>query len=221
MSRKMYALLLPVIAVAAMAMTAGAAQAAPHWFVCEKLATETGKFTDSECEKAGKGFWEWKAVGNAEHKVQVVTFGKLTLKTKTITLECKVIDGGNIWNPAGGGAGLDEILAFTNYECVTLVGMCAEPEIIAEKLPWSTKLLAGPPIKDEITGITITVKCGKAAVATFTGTLTPNMVNGSGGHPAFAQFTATTGKLKAGAEEAEVTGHDFLLTDEGEEVKVE
>lgn len=57
MSRKLYALLLPVLAIAAMAMTAGAAQAAPHWFVCEKLGTETGKLIDSECQKGTKGFW--------------------------------------------------------------------------------------------------------------------------------------------------------------------
>jgi hypothetical protein len=215
----MYALLLPVLAVAAMAMSTGAAQAAnPHWFICEKLGTETGKFTDSECQKAGKGFWEWIKAKETP-KTQVITFGKLRLIFGEITIECKVIDAGNIWNTEAGG--LDEITAFTNYECkATPAAACEKPEIRAEKLPWKTKLVAGP--IDEIEGIQVTLLCKEAAVSAFTGTLKPTLSIPTEAHPLQATFTKSTGELTNGkGEKAKVEGKDSLITEEDQQVKVE
>jgi len=217
----MYALLLPVLAVVAFASMSGAAQAVePKWEICQKHAGAGTKFSDSECEiPLTTGAYEWVLVGGAGAKVQVVTFGKLTLKTGGVTIVCKVLDGGNIWNlPAGGQ---DEITAFTNYECKTTAGTCAMPEIEAVKtsFPWVSKLLVGP--IDEIENIKITVFCGGVKGPTYEGTLKPKIVNGTGGHPTFAEFTAGTGTLKeaGGAGIAEVLGHDYILTEEGEEVR--
>lgn len=222
MSRKLYATLLPLLAVAAMAMSAGASQAAiPHWFECQKVGVGNGNFKDSECElsEAG-GPWSWVKLTST--KVQVITFGKLTLTIGTTKITCKVLDGGNIWNPTGGGAGLDEILAFTNYECsISPTTECTEGlELIAEKLPWSTKLVEGVPIRDEITGINIRFKCTKPARnLLFTGTLKPKFVLG---HPSFFEFDTESGHLtNTEVGEATVSGKDHIITDEGREVKAE
>jgi hypothetical protein len=206
--------------VVAFASMSGAAQAAPHWFACEKLTTETGKFTDSECEKSGKGFWEWEKLPETP-KTQVVTFGKLALATAAGTITCKVLDGGNAWNTVADG--LDEVLAFTNYECsISPAAECTEGlELIAEKFPWSTKLVTGPPIRDEITGVNIRFKCTKPVARNllFTGTLKPKFVLG---HPSFFEFDSESGELtNAEAGKATVSGKDFIETDEGREVKAE
>jgi len=213
----MYALLLPVVAVAAMAMSASAAQAAPKWFVCTKQAAETGKFTDSECQKGPKGFWEWIKVG-PKPGIQVVTFGKLTLTIPGVaTITCKVIDAGNIWNDEVGGK--DEITAFTNYECKSEA--CKEPEIIAKGLPWATELLAGP--IDRISGIKIAVFCSKAEFGMFEGKLEPKLENPTEAHPLQAAFTATTGELEEPVKKikAKVEGKDSIITEEDQQIKVE
>lgn len=228
MSKKLYAALLPVLAVVAFASMSGAAQAAPHWYACQKLATETGKFTDSECQKAGKGFWELKRLPFSETKFQVITFGTLKLTFGGLTFTCKVSDAGNIWNPVGEGTGKDEITQFANYECTEPADKCLEPaiEAVPASLPWPTELVAGTPIKDKIgtvaKPIEITVLCSKAAVALFKGQLEPNMVNPTESEPLFAEFTGTTGELEnAAKEKAKVEGEDRILAFEhGEEIAV-
>jgi hypothetical protein len=224
MSRKMYTLLLPVLAVAAMAVTASAAQAVvPKWEICKKEATATHKFSDSECQKevANTGSWEWVAIPNGkEHLVQVVTFGKLKLAIAgVVTIECKVIDAGNIWNLAAGG--LDEITAFTNYECKSAPPeACTTPEIVAKGLPWLTELKEGP--IDKITGIKVTVICAGAAFGTFEGTLEPKLVPATEAHPLQAEFTSTTGELTEPVRvlKAKVEGKDDLVTEEDQQVRV-
>jgi hypothetical protein len=220
MSRKMYALLLPVLAIAAMAMSTGAAQAAPKWEICKKEATATHKFSDSECQKevANTGFWEWKAVGPKAELVQVVTFGKLTLTIGTNKIKCKVIDAGNIWNDEIGGK--DEITAFVNYECKSEpAAFCEEPEIVAKGLPWKTEVLAGP--VDKITGVKVTVFCKKVEAGAFEGTLEPKLVNATEAHPLWAEFTATTGELTSGTlGKAKVEGKDSIVTEEDQQVRV-
>jgi len=226
MSKKLYAALLPILAVVAFASMSGAAQAAPHWFVCEKLGTETGKFTDSECEKAGKGFWEWVKAKEAP-KTQVITFGKLTLTTSTgATITCKVLDGGNAWNTEA--AGKDEILAFTNYECTISPesackkGLALTAEGLSEGGFWPS-VLEEPEakvIRDKIEGIKIRFTCTEPAISLlFSGTLKPKFVLG---HPSFFEFGAGSGELEApGPVKATVTGKDFIETDGGREVKAE
>jgi len=231
MSKKLYAAIVPLLAVGAMAATgaSSASAAEPHWFVCEKHAGTGTKFSDSECEKTSTtGEWEWVEQPLEKEskvtKIQVVTFGKLSLEvTGGPTIKCKVLDGGNIWNTVAAAAGMDEILAFTNYECtISPLTACEEGlELNASKFKWPSKLVAGTPIKDEITGITITFKCTKPATnLTFTGSLKPNFVLG---HPSFFEFVAASGELEEPVAmlKAKVSGKDFIETDEGREVKAE
>ena len=231
MSRKMYALLLPVLAIAAMAMTAGAAQAAPHWYLCEKLTTETGKFTDPDCEKAGKGFYELKRLpfesGGKVTKVQVITFGRLSLTIGTTTITCKVSDAGNIWNTVLANPGLDEIVLFVNYECtISSESVCKKGlELTASGLPWLTELNeveegGKKVLRDRIKGIKVTFKCAEPVVnEVFEGELNPKFVNNS---PSFAEFDTASGHLtSAHLGNATVSGKDFVEGFEhGEAVQV-
>jgi hypothetical protein len=165
MSRKLYTTLLPLFAVAAFAMTATAAQAQPHWY--------------------SNGV----RIASAK-KVKVLTHGELDFTALGVTITCKATDDGFVENPAPGGAagpaGIDSIESFANKECTPSVPPCEGTETVEltpGKLPWATKLLAGPPIRDEITGIELKLECNKAGVKrvldTFTGTLTPKIVNGA------------------------------------------
>lgn len=213
MRKTLYALLLPVIAVAAMAMTAGAAQAAePHWFLCEKVGEPNGKFSDSECENAKKeGAWNWVEVKEGV-PVHVVTFGALTFNAPTlkIIITCQVLDRGTIENQAAGG--VDSVALFENYECVSTGStVCTTPEIKPGGLPWSSKLEAGP--VDAIGPVEVTVFCGGVNQGTFTGTLKPTIGN------SVANFTATTGELTGpGGVKAKVEGTDHILTNAGDNV---
>lgn len=218
MSKKLYGLLLPVLAIAALAMTAGAAQAAPHWEVCKNVGAGNGGFTDSECElaKAG-GEWGWVKLPENGAETQVVTFGKLTLSVGApfnITITCKVLDGGNIWNLAAGG--FDNIVTFVNYECKS--AQCASVSITANTTPpWTSKLATGP--IDEVEGVSVTATC-EGTPLTFTGTLKPT-IGRAAGHPTYAEFVAPSNELTTSeGVKAKVTGKDYIETDEGEEVRV-
>jgi hypothetical protein len=215
MSRKMYALLLPVLAVAAMAMTAGAAQAAPKWEICEKHAGAGEKFSDSECEiKNAAGTWEWVPIPNGlANRVRVVTFGTLTLSvTGGPSIRCQVLDRGFIWNVEAGG--LDEITGFENYECELISGTCPAPITVTPgKLAWKTELAAGP--VDKIIKPEVKVFCNGTLAGTFTeaagGPLSPKIEKSS------AVFTAATGELEEAGTgvKAKVEGTDHLLTNTG------
>jgi len=227
----MYALLLPVLAVVAMAMSAAAAQAQPHWYSCEKVGEGKGKFENAVCTKeGGKKEFEWVRikVGTKEKPfdVQVTTTGVLILHALGREIECKVNDKGSIWNPAGGGAGEDEITAFTTSGCKLKSGaaictVATELEVVPVNLPWYSRLLAGPPIRDEVyaettgkpEGIKVAIRCKGAEVDTpFTGILTPEIgVN-------VATFGAGSGELEDTAKnKATVTGNDSIEGPAGDE----
>jgi hypothetical protein len=74
--------------------------------------------------------------------------------------------------------------------------------------PWSTKLLAGPPIRDEIAGVETTITCTapSSKVDVLIGSLTPEV-----GHSTLA-FGAGSGELKesGGSGKATVSGTDKL-----------
>jgi hypothetical protein len=210
MSRKIYAMLLPVLAIAAMAMTAGAAQAAnPHWLPCKNEGA-SHKFVDSECLLKTGGNFEKKALTNGEaNKIQVVSFGKLTFTASNgVTFTCKVLDAGNIWNLEAGGR--DNIEVFFNYECSSSV--CTTLTTEAKNLSWPTELLAGPvdKIGSATKEIEITVTCN-GTPATFHGILEPKLANPTEKHPLQAEFTSTTGELVDGTVKAKVEGFDNLV----------
>lgn len=215
MSKKLYAAFLPLLAVAAFAVLPAAAQAqVPHWYSCQAKAG--GTYENSVCTKTGAGkLFEW--VKTAEGvPVVVKTTGSPTLTLHALGAEitCKVLDYGVIENPVGGGVGIDLITEFVNSGCVsTPTTACPAAEIIVfhagkplsllNALP--TKLLVGPPIRDEITEIEVEVRCSGAKVDLFSGTLTPEI--GS----SVAVFGAGSGELEDPAKnKATVTGTDDL-----------
>ena len=215
---------MPVLAALAFASVPASSQAAEfHWYKCVKIATETGKFTDSECQNSGKGFWEWERLPFTSAKTQIITFGKLTLTASNgLVIACKVLDAGNIWNTLLAEPGKDNIEVFVNYECKSEPESTCAPGGVkteAKGLPWATELAAGP--VDKIKGIEITVTCNGTPV-TFTGELTPKIVNSTATEPTFAEFTAGTGTL-AGPPPltAKVEGKDRVLGFEhGEDIQV-
>jgi hypothetical protein len=179
MSKKILISIAPLFAVAAFAVMPAVAQAQFHWYSNGKII------------KAGT-------------KVAVTTHSAplgLDFTFLGVTITCTVKDKGTVTNPTGGGAGVDEITEFAYTECTPSVPPCRTGETVEfnpGKLPWKSVLVLGP--KDEIKGIELKLECNKAGVKTvldtFTGTLTPEMVNG------------TTGSLK-GCEAGTDTVADF------------
>jgi len=217
MSRKLYAVLLPILAVLAFASMTGAAQAVPHWYTCAEVAKEAGKFEDANCgkEKAKSNF-EATRLPFTSAKTPVQTSGTLKLEASTgATITCVVTDLGNIWNVNLATPGMDEITAFSNYNCTS--NFCtAGLSLTAEGLPWPTELSeAGGKFFDKIGTAAVKVKihlvCTTPATnLVFEGTLEPEFVNGTSGLASFANFNKTAG-LAAGAVTATVTGHDFVI----------
>lgn len=195
MSKKLYGLLLPVLAIMAFAAFGGVAQAAPHWYMCHNEGTESHKYLDKDCEEESAsetGLYELLRLPETGAKTAVTGKGTLTLHQGTLEVTCDATFAGSIWNPANGGAGEDEITSFTNTNCKSNSPMCVTPAITALKLPWKTLLLAGAPIRDEIKGIEVDLTCEGVAVETFAGTLTPAIKNDS---PTLAEFGAGSGEL--------------------------
>jgi|ERR1017187_6046990 hypothetical protein len=197
MSKKLYAALLPLLAVSVFAIAPAAAQAAPHWYSCHAVAAGTGKYIDADCTKKEKGNFELTRLPFTEAKTQVITWGKLTLTNATLgKVTCKIIGAGNVWNTLLANPGLNNVEAFTLYECTstTCEGTLTAP---TAGLPWPGELLAGPPIRLKIgtaaTPMSLTLKCTKPAVEiTMTGELTPEFVNSS---PSYVEFGAGSGHL--------------------------
>jgi len=200
LSKKLYGLLLPILAVAAFGATAGAAQAAlPHWTVNNIRLVFGGP------------------------KVPVVTKGRLTLTNAAIgTVECEVKDKGNIWNPSATEPGKDEVTEFKNEHCVSS-SCTAGLEVLAEGLPWPTELEEVPAgsgvFRDKIKGIQIRVKCTSPTMVNllFTGELTPKFVAGT---PSAFEFDAASGSLTSAAGPGTVRGDDSVETETGATVGV-
>lgn len=220
MSKKLYGLLLPVLAIAAFASMSAAAQAAPQWVVpCHKVSAANagkGAYSNSTCTVLGgtKEFTKLLLPGEVR---KVKTGGTLTLTANNgLVLVCKVKDAGNIWNT--GGVGLDEVTAFVNEctseQCPTVL------TVTAEKLAWGTELfLMAGVIRDRIKGIQLHVVCEGVFEATFTGELTPRIVNGT---PTAAEFGAGSGELSAGGGvTATVAGKDAIEGESGEVITAE
>jgi hypothetical protein len=225
MSKRFYAAFVPLLAVVAFAAMPATSQAAFHWYPCLKHAGTGAKFSDSECQKPlTTGAWEWERLPFNSVKTQIITFGRLTLTVPTlgVTITCKVLDAGNIWNVTEPTAGQDNIEVFINYECTS--SQCAPVSITAQNLPWETELAAGPidKIGTVAKPIEVTVTCG-TTVLTFKGQLSPKVVNSTETEPTFANFTAETGELEEPTMKlkAKVEGKDRVLGFEhGEDIQV-
>jgi hypothetical protein len=149
---KLHAAFVPLLAVVALAAAPAIAQAEPYW-------TSNGKVIP-------------------EGQVETVhTAGTLIISVPGGTTQCKLKDQEEIVNPVGGGAGTDTMTAFTLAGC-TKLPQCPGPaktEIIANP-PWVTELVSGVPIRDEIKGMELEVKCSNNTVlGNYKGALTPEV----------------------------------------------
>jgi hypothetical protein len=216
MSKKLYAALLPVLAVVAFASMSAAAQAAPHWYLCEKVAAGTGKFTEAGCKTAGTGNFEKKKVGTTA--VAVTTKGTLTLKALGLTVKCTVKDKGTVVNPAGEGAGQDSITEFVNEDCtgcpteptsVTVAASATKPIATELEEVEESKVKV---VRDKLKALEVTVVCPELTDL-FTGELLPKFGagTGTGTSASFFEFGTGSGELKdSSGNKATVEGKDFV-----------
>ncbi|HEV2923904.1 MAG TPA: hypothetical protein VGW98_07710 [Solirubrobacteraceae bacterium] len=201
MTKKLVISFAPLLAIVAFAVMPAAAQAVPHWTVNGALAT-------------------------SEH-TQITSWGTVTfrvVKGGTGAVTCKKADAGDIWNPVGGGAGLDSTVLFAYYECEG-EGVCPVGDtlkVTSSALPWASELIevAGV-IRDETKAMHVAIECyepgGKLAGSTsFVGSLKPRVVHGSSAlHPGFEEFDPGSGELEVEGSKGAVTskgeGEDKML----------
>jgi hypothetical protein len=133
--KKLYAALLPLVAIVAFVAVPAAAQAQPTWEACK--AKTGGKFTTNTCATEGtpKSF-EWEKVGNLSEAVLTDTknvTGKSALlenEAKTAGISCEVVkDESWVWNRAGRGRDINEV-EFTKCKGVGGLATCAVTEPI-------------------------------------------------------------------------------------------
>jgi hypothetical protein len=227
MSKRFYAAFVPLLAVVAFAAMPATSQAAFHWYKCEHFAAATHKFSDSECQKAvaNTGNWEWTRLPFTSAKTQIITFGKftITLPAVGITITCKVLEAGNIWNVIEPTVGRDNIEVYVNYECTS--AQCTSfLSFVPKNVPWETELAAGPidKIGTVAKPIEITITCN-TTVLTYKGQLSPRVVNSTETEPTFEEFTAATGELEEPnmGLKLKVEGKDRILGFEhGEDIQV-
>jgi hypothetical protein len=219
MSKRFYAVFVPLLAVAAFAVLPATSQAAFHWYACLKHAGTGEKFSDSECQKPlTTGAWEWERLPFTSVKTQVITFGKLTIyMSNGVEITCKVIGAGNIWNvnEPTVGQGNSEVSEY--YECTS--PQCATLTLTPKALPWSTVLAAGP--VEKIKGIELTMNCAGTEL-TWKGELSPKVVNATETEPTFEEFTTATGELEEPTTKMKLSmvGKDRMLGFEhGEDIR--
>jgi hypothetical protein len=158
MSKRLLASLAPLLAITAFAVIPAAAQAAPHWYK--------------------------KGVLLGISPTTVATSGAITFTTPGAVVKCKLSDGEEIWNPAGGAAGQDLVTSFTLFKCKSTVSSSACPkgpaEVLPNGLPWPSHLIPGTPIRDEIQKMRFIIRCIPGTPGDeFEGSLTPQVGNGT------------------------------------------
>jgi hypothetical protein len=217
MSGKLYTAIAPLLAVVAFVALPATAQAVPHWYGCHEVAAGTGKYQDAGCTEKTTGNFELTRLPFEKEgsltKTTVNMSGALTIHSATFTLSCSVAGHGKIWNTTLAAAGKGEIQGFED-EC-SLGGCKKGLAFTPEGLPWSTELLAGPPIRSKITGMKFRLICAEPAYdVLFTGELTPEFVNNS---PSYDAFGEGSGHLNSENGELTFSG-TFSAMGEGGEV---
>lgn len=233
MSKKLYAALLPVLAVAAFAVVPSIASA-QEWHRCV-----TGSPHSAVCP-AGQHLVTVGAKGAA---VKVLTKGTLTLTDEQIlpgpppdpvVVVCHIVDDGIIWNEGGVGRDLiesfEEDPAFKPACTATVSGGACEKASFKAILPWESVLetVAGV-TRDKISKIEVDItltNCPEIGTATlpYTGSLTPRIVNGSATAATFAEFDQPgSGHLTSAlGTEGKVTGNDTIEGEAaGERIRAE
>jgi hypothetical protein len=205
MSSKLYAAMVPLLAVAAFVALPMTAQAASHWYRCHEVAAGTGKYQDAGCTKKATGNFELTRLPFETETATISVAGRLTFLSATWDgLVCSVTGDGKIWNTNVAVAGKGEVQGFEFYECnmpSCKKGLAAT----SEGLPWSTELLSGPPIRSKLTGVKIRIKCEEPTFnVLFTGELKPEWVNGN---PSLVEFDSESGSLASSDGALTFAGH--------------
>jgi hypothetical protein len=149
-------------------------------------------------------------------------------------VSCEVFDEGHIWNPTGGGKGLDDVTRFETEKC-TVSGLGPECSVavigpISAISPWTTELEAvGTRILDKIKKIVLKVelgsKCTRRANTTviYEGELKPTFINGTTGSQegcfkktdSFDEFGEESGELNSSLKsKANIEGDDCVWASE-------
>ena len=130
MSKKLYAAFVPLLAVVAFVALPAAAQAAPQWYLCEKVAEGAGKYKTNKCEILEKGNYEWKKIGNlssavlATSHIKAGTKAVLSFKTKKASIECSTVtDESWLWNFKSRGRDINEV-EFTGCKTAGEISTC-------------------------------------------------------------------------------------------------
>jgi hypothetical protein len=154
-----------------------------------------------------------------------LVWGMLTLENSKIgALTCQTLDGGDVANPVGGGAGKGAFDAFTVYDCVAPMceGVGGKLEVIPEKLEWSALLIEQTGgFRDKLEGIALRVICAASALnVEFHGTLKPKLKAGTliGAAPSQLEFDATSGSLESVEGTGAVTGKLKVMGFAGAEI---
>jgi hypothetical protein len=164
--------------------------------------------------------------GTLENGQSIFAWGHLTLtNTKVGAVTCQTLVGGDLANPTGGGAGKGAFEGVTLYDCEepTCEGAKGLPEVIAEKLEWSSVLIeeAGGVFRDRIEGIVLREICvGTAGNVEFHGMLKPNIEPGTsiGAAPSKLEFGAGSGELQSVEGAGTVAARLKLMGFEGGEL---
>jgi hypothetical protein len=155
----------------------------------------------------------------------VLVWGALTLENSNIgALTCQTLDGGDLANPVGGGAGKGALDAFTVYDCVapTCEGVGGKAEVIPERLEWSSVLIEEAGVfRNKLEGIALRVICeAKALNVEFHGKLKPKVRAGTliGAAPSKLEFDAGSGSLESALGPGAATGNLKMMGFEAAEV---
>jgi len=158
-------------------------------------------------------------------ETDLLMWGALTLENPKIgALTCRTLDGGDVANPAGGGAGKGAIDAFTVYDCVapTCEAAGGKAEVIPERLEWSSLLIEEAGVfRNKLEGIALRVICAaKALNVEFHGTLKPTVKAGTliGSSPSKLEFDASSGSLESAEGAAAITGKLKMMGFEAGEI---
>jgi hypothetical protein len=136
--RKLYAVLVPLFAMAAFVAVPAIAQAQPQWEVCKEVAKETGSFSEIKCATPKtKGNFEWTKPVGVTAAVLVnsknVSGKSAKLKTPGGSITCTTVkDESYLWNRALRGRDINEV-EFTG--CTTagaLAGCKVKEPIVVE-----------------------------------------------------------------------------------------
>jgi phosphodiesterase/alkaline phosphatase D-like protein len=157
--------------------------------------------------------------------LDVILWGRLTLENPKIgALTCQTLDGGDLANPTGGGAGKGTLDAFTVYDCVapTCEAVGGKLEVIPERLEWSSLLIEEAGVfRDKLEGIGLRAICAaKPLNVEFHGTLKPTVKAGTviGSSPSKLEFDATSGSLESIEGSGAVTGKLKMMGFEAAEI---